>query len=232
MKKNIVLLFCFLLLLSGCSFNVPSIQEVFFKHLFVETENGKTAERLSVFLRFLDEDGREDYNSIILIHDESGMTWTLDRLNSAFFISEDEDTKKKHKHIWAGSNKIAVPQGKIPQGAYSVIVEDSAGNRTIKKSVISSENAPDTFPFKFLLNNENWEIHTEDFSVYKNYSLVLLAADRQPIVVHKIPFSSDNVLSGNLHELKENHPDARYVQCMAENSNGTIAYLTKFYNLY
>lgn len=229
-KGGALFLLCFLCF--NCSFKAPSIAEISVKRLQIETETLAMAERLSIFLIYLDEDGKDDYSTVTVIHKESGLLWFLNRFNSSFFTSEYRDSQKTETRLWIGSNKLAGPQGRIPLGDYSVIAEDLAGNQTIKNVSIIAEVKPRTLPFSFSIQEDTWRIQAEKPSRYTIYSLILLGADRQPIFVKKLGPAEDGLLEDGLDELKSQYPDARYIQCMAENDEGSAAFLTKFYSLY
>ncbi len=99
MRKNyigLLSIFTLLFINFSCSLSKPSISELSVKRLKVENDSGFLTERLSVFLLFKDENGREDYNSVIIVHKESGLSWRLNRNNSSFFLSEfyNEEERK------------------------------------------------------------------------------------------------------------------------------------------
>ena len=64
LKKT--LFFLIVTLLLSCSFDKPEIPELSVKILKIETDAGTIEERLSVFLMYKDENGRNDYSSIQL----------------------------------------------------------------------------------------------------------------------------------------------------------------------
>ena len=64
LKKT--LFFFIAALLLSCSFDKPEIPELSVKILKIETDAGTIEERLSVFLMYKDENGRNDYSSIQL----------------------------------------------------------------------------------------------------------------------------------------------------------------------
>ncbi len=229
-KRLFIILSIFLIF--ACSANKPIISDLSVKKLEIENDSELLIERLSVFLLFKDEDGRQDYNSIILIHKESGLSWTLNRNNSSFFTSETKSEDQAKKILWAGSNNIANPLGKFPSGDYSIIVEDLSGNRAIRNISLESENNLSKLPFTFEVTQDSWNIENIEESNFRNYSLILLGSDKQPIFVKILENNSLNKQNGNLKELKEKYPDARYIQCLAENSQKTIAYLSKAIKLY
>lgn len=225
-----IIFFIILLFFAACSFSKPNIPEISVKVLKIETEDSNLAERLSVFLKYEDENGRNDYSSITVVHLESAFTWVLNRENSSFFSSSQLKSSDVEKTLWIGSNKIADPFGKIPLGEYSIIAEDSAGNRTVQKNSIKETESLAALPFVFQIQNKAWDIEFDQSSNFKNFSLILLGADKQPIFAEILPYSFE--YKGTLDSLLEKYPDARYVQCMAQNAQGSEAYLTKSFNLY
>ncbi|UTD12846.1 hypothetical protein HO345_07560 [Treponema denticola] len=228
LKKTLFFLIAALLL--SCSFDKPEIPELSVKILKIETNAGTIEERLSVFLKYRDENGRNDYSSIQLVHLESGLTWVLNRENTSFFSSSQLRASDSEKTLWAGSNKIASPFGQIPLGEYSVILEDLSGNRTIKKLTLKEPKMLSSIPFVFLIQDGRWRIETSDNSTFKTFFLILLGADKQPLFVQDLPEGSK--LEDSIASLIEKYPDARYIQCMAQNAQGDTAYLTKYHSLY
>jgi len=144
LKKT--LFFFIAALLFSCSFDKPEIPELSVKILKIETDAGTIEERLSLFLMYKDENGRNDYSSIQLVHLESGLTWVLNRENTSFFSSSQLRASDSEKTLWAGSNKIASPFGQIPIGEYSIVLEDLSGNRAIKKITQGKITSPSTTP--------------------------------------------------------------------------------------
>ncbi len=230
-KKNIFKIFIIFFSISffSCAQRPPVISKLSVKRLGVETNSEKLLERLSVFLLFSDENGRDDYNSIRITHKESGLYWQLNRDNSSFFISaKAEDEKEK---FWLGSNKIAHPSGRMPLGEYSIVVDDLAGNQSVKNIHLKDETNLSALPFSFNIEGESCKIKNSDVQ-YKKFYLILLGADRQPIFVKELGEIFDQDYTGNLAALKKEYSDARYIQCMAENSQATISFLTKPYSLF
>ena len=237
MKKNIkkewlkkTLFFFIAALLFSCSFDKPDIPELSVKILKIETDAGTIEERLSVFLMYKDENGRNDYSSIQLVHLESGLTWVLNRENTSFFSSSQLRASDSEKTLWAGSNKIASPFGQIPIGEYSVVLEDLSGNRVIKKLTLKEPEMVSSIPFVFRIQDGRWRIEASENSTFKTFFLILLGADKQPLFVQGLPEGSK--LEDSIASLLEKYPDTRYIQCMAQNAQGDTAYLTKYHSLY
>ncbi|UTC88078.1 hypothetical protein [Treponema denticola] len=228
LKKT--LFFFIAALLLSCSFDKPEIPELSVKILKIETDTGTIEERLSVFLMYKDENGRNDYSSIQLVHLESGLTWVLNRENTSFFSSSQLRASDSEKTLWAGSNKIASPFGQIPIGEYSVVLEDLSGNRTIKKLTLKEPEMVSSIPFVFRIQDGRWRIEASENSTFKTFFLILLGADKQPLFVQGLPEGSK--LEDSIASLLEKYPDTRYIQCMAQNAQGDTAYLTKYHSLY
>lgn len=217
-------------LLLSCSFDKPEIPELSVKILKIETDAGTIEERLSLFLMYKDENGRNDYSSIQLVHLESGLTWVLNRENTSFFSSSQLRASDSEKTLWAGSNKIASPFGQIPIGEYSVVLEDLSGNRVIKKLTLKEPEMLLSIPFVFRIQDGRWRIEASENSTFKTFFLILLGADKQPLFVQGLPEGSK--LEDSIASLLEKYPDTRYIQCMAQNAQGDTAYLTKYHSLY
>ncbi|EMB30813.1 hypothetical protein KP612_03825 [Treponema denticola] len=228
LKKTLFFLIGTFLL--SCSFDKPEIPELSVKILKIETDAGTIEERLSVFLMYKDENGRNDYSSIQLVHLESGLTWVLNRENTSFFSSSQLRASDSEKTLWAGSNKIASPFGQIPIGEYSVVLEDLSGNRTIKKLTLKEPEMVSSIPFVFRIQDGRWRIEASENSTFKTFFLILLGADKQPLFVQGLPEGSK--LEDSISSLLEKYPDTRYIQCMAQNAQGDTAYLTKYHSLY
>ncbi|WP_427190677.1 hypothetical protein [Treponema denticola] len=222
--------FLIVTLLLSCSFDKPEIPELSVKILKIETDAGTIEERLSIFLMYKDENGRNDYSSIQLVHLESGLTWVLNRENTSFFSSSQLRASDSEKTLWAGSNKIASPFGQIPIGEYSVVLEDLSGNRTIKKLTLKEPEMLLSIPFVFRIQDGRWRIEASENSTFKTFFLILLGADKQPLFVQGLPEGSK--LEDSIASLLEKYPDTRYIQCMAQNAQGDTAYLTKYHSLY
>ena len=237
MKKNVkkewlkkTLFFFIVTLLLSCSFDKPEIPELSVKILKIETDAGTIEERLSLFLMYKDENGRNDYSSIQLVHLESGLTWVLNRENTSFFSSSQLRASDSEKTLWAGSNKIASPFGQIPIGEYSVVLEDLSGNRVIKKLTLKEPEMLLSIPFVFRIQDGRWRIEASENSTFKTFFLIFLGADKQPLFVQGLPEGSK--LEDSIASLLEKYPDTRYIQCMAQNAQGDTAYLTKYHSLY
>ncbi|MEL3913115.1 hypothetical protein [Treponema pedis] len=229
-NRSFFIFIAFIFLQINCSFKPPVISEFSIKRLLVETENENFAERLSVFSLYTDEDGKNDYNSVTVIHTESGLSWVLNRNNSSFFISADNTENAGQKKLYAGSNKIAPPSGGFPEGTYSLIAEDLSGNRDIKTFSLNKTEEKRALPFSFNITENSWTVQTHENTELFEFSLILLGADKQPIFAKKLDLSAE--MNGNLLQLKEEYGDARYIQCMLEFANNNFAYLTKPYKLY
>ena len=228
LMKSLILFIVFFL--CSCEFNSPDIPVLSFKILKIETQNSSIEERLSVFLLYKDENGRNDYSSITIVHAESNLTWVLNRENSSFFSSSNLGASDAGKVLWAGSNKISHPLGKIPLGEYSIIAEDLSGNRSIKKISVKDFEDLSSLPFSFKIENKRWKIEPDQLSEFKKFSLILLGADKQPLFVQVLP--QDSQYEDSIDSLLEKYPDTRYIQCIAKTSKGDIAYLTKYHSLY
>ena len=179
---------------------------------------------------YKDENGRNDYSSIQLVHLESGLTWVLNRENTSFFSSSQLRASDSEKTLWAGSNKIASPFVQIPIGEYSVVLEDLSGNRVIKKITLKEPEMLLSIPFVFRIQDGRWRIEASENSTFKTFFLILLGADKQPLFVQGLPEGSK--LEDSIASLLEKYPDTRYIQCMAQNAQGDTAYLTKYHSLY
>lgn len=225
-----VMFLLYLLLVSACSFKPPMIVSFSVKRLQVENEQGTLRERLSVFLLYSDEDGKNDYNTVTVTHKETGLTWVLDRANSSFFSSVSNSISDKNK-VYAGSNKMVHPLGKFSSGTYTFIADDLSGNRAVKTFELTEKKFDTMLPFTFTITETDLKIEITENKEKFNFFLVLSGADKQPLVVKNLGYISAS-LTDSVVQLKEAYGDARYIQCMAEIEDGSCAYLTKSYTLY
>ena len=87
--------FSLILFFISCSINKPYISSLSCKRLVVELDSGRVTERLSVFVRFNDEDGANDYDSMTIFQKNTGLYWHINRSLSSFF-------KTKLSILWEG----------------------------------------------------------------------------------------------------------------------------------
>lgn len=228
-KLFLIVLLC-VFMVSACSFKPPMIVSFSVKRLHVENEQGSLRERLSVFLLYSDEDGKNDYNTVTVTHQETGLTWVLDRANSSFFSSGSGGQSDKNK-LYAGSNKIAHPLGNFSGGTYSLVAEDLSGNRTVNTFELTEKTFDKTLPFIFTITETDLKIEMIENKERLSFFLILSGADKQPLFVKMIGHIPA-AITDSVVQLKEEYGNARYIQCMAETEDGSFAYLTKFYTLY
>ena len=220
--------FFLILLLVSCSINKPYVSSLSCKRLVVELDSGKVAERLSIFVRFNDEDGINDYDSMTLFQKNTGLYWHINRSLSSFFKTDYED---KNSFI-VGTNKIVYPLGKFPMGNYEVQVQDMQGNKVVRFFTIDDELKVSHLNASLKVENGKWEVKVEDEVLFTKFYLLLLGADRQPVFLKAINVSSNSSISDTVEALKNEALDARYVQLCAENAQRNKGYLAKPIQLY
>ncbi|EFW39467.1 hypothetical protein [Treponema phagedenis] len=233
MKKKrffqIFLLVISIFFFSACSFDAPRIITTEVKRLYIIDSNENLRERLSVFVLYTDKNGRNDYASMKIKENASDFIWTADRENSSFFLSSaNNDTE-----LWTGSNKFVYPGQRFPEGMYTITIEDLAGETA--KIDCSLVKAPDilTAPFSFSLQDNLWKLTLKDEgSNFLTASLIFLGADRQPLAVQSLSLIQKGDNTGDIQEAKKLYSDSRYVQCLIENENRTIAFISPPQTLY
>jgi len=194
----------------------------------VELDSGRVTERLSLFVRFNDEDGVNDYDSMTLFQKNTGLYWHINRNLSSFLKTDYED---KNSFI-VGTNKIVYPLGKFPLGEYEVQVQDMQGNKVVRFFTIDDELKVSHLNATLKVENGKWEVKVEDEVLFTRFYLLLLGADRQPVFLKTINVTSNSSISESLETLKNEASDARYVQLCAENAQRNKGYLAKPIQLY
>ena len=218
-----LILFCI-----SCSVNKPYVSSLSCKRVIVELDNGNVTERLSLFVRFNDEDGINDYDSMTLFQKDTALYWHITRSLSSFFKTDYED---KNTFI-VGTNKIVYPLGKFPLGEYEVQVQDMQGNKVVRFFKIDDELKLSHLDAALTIENGIWNVKVGDEALFTRFYLLLLGADRQPIFLKTINVSSNGQVSDSVESLKSESPDARYVQLCAENPQRNKGYLAKPIQLY
>lgn len=194
----------------------------------MELDSGRVTERLSLFVRFNDEDGVNDYDSMTLFQKNTGLYWHINRNLSSFLKTDYED---KNSFI-VGTNKIVYPLGKFPLGEYEVQVQDMQGNKVVRFFTIDDELKVSHLNATLKVENGKWEVKVEDEVLFTRFYLLLLGADRQPVFLKTINVTSNSSISESLETLKNEASDARYVQLCAENAQRNKGYLAKPIQLY
>ena len=225
--KRVIPLFIILLFVS-CSVNKPSMSSISCKRIIVELDNGRVTERLSLFVRFSDEDGINDYDSMTLFQKDTALYWHISRSLSSFFKTDYEDKNS----FMVGTNKIVHPFGKIPLGEYEVQVQDMQGNKVVRFFRIDDELKLSHLNATLTIENGKWEVNVGDEVLFTRFYLLLLGADRQPVFLKTITASANSKTNASIEELKNECPDARYIQLCAENSQRNKGYLAKPLQLY
>ena len=218
-----LILFCI-----SCSVNKPYVSSLSCKRVIVELDNGNVTERLSLFVRFNDEDGINDYDSMTLFQKDTALYWHITRSLSSFFKTNYED---KNTFI-VGTNKIVYPLGRFPLGEYEVQVQDMQGNKIVRFFKIDDELKLSHLDATLTIENGIWNVKVGDEALFTRFYLLLLGADRQPIFLKTINVSSNGQVSDSIESLKSESPDARYVQLCAENPQRNKGYLAKPIQLY
>lgn len=225
MKKfrYLCLILSFFPLYVACSVNKPNVSSFSYKRVTVELDNGKMSERLSIFLRFSDEDGTNDYESMTLIQKDMQLYWHITRTITSFFKSDYDDKNS----FLVGTNKIAHPLGKIPLGDYELQVSDLQGNKVVRLFSIADQSKLSRLEATLTVDAEKWEVKVGNEALYSRFYLLLLGADRQPVFLKTLAVSNNSNISDSISSLKNEWQDVRYLQLCAENSSRTQGYLAR-----
>lgn len=207
--------------LASCSVNKPTISSFSYKRLVVELDDKNVTEHLSVFLHFKDEDGINDYDSMTLIQKDMRLYWHITRDITSFFKSDYDDKNS----LLLGTNKIAHPFGKIPLGKYELQVLDLQGNKVVHFFSIDDESSTDRLSAYLTIEEDRWQVIVEEEMFYSRFYLLLLGADKQPLFLKTLSIGKNSNTSDSINLLKDEWPDARYLQLCAENESRTQGYL-------
>ncbi|HEQ71832.1 MAG TPA: hypothetical protein ENN69_05025 [Spirochaetia bacterium] len=120
--------------LVSCSDNPPEIIETEWQVIVFQNRLlGATYQRLSLFVRGGDEDGEKDLQALHLIQDEEELYWTVK--------AESWEKSTIRGSDWYGSNGFVMPGGgKLPLGAYRVLLEDLSGKMAESRIYLKREN--------------------------------------------------------------------------------------------
>lgn len=221
MKK--FLYFFVVLFLLSCSVGKPSISTLSYKRVIVELDNGQITERLSLFLRFSDEDGTNDYESMKLTQKKMRLYWHITRSLTSFFKSDYDD---KYSFM-VGTNKIAHPLGKIPLGDYELQVYDMQGNKVVRLFSIDGASTLSRIKASLIIEDDKWKVKVENEDLYTRFYLLLLGADRQPVFLKTLSLGKNETIEDSIENLKKEWPNTRYLQLCAENASRTQGYLVR-----
>ena len=216
---------CFLsafLLFSACSFNTPSVVLAKKQRIYSYNRQGALTERLAVFMLLEDDDGRNDYKELTLREDATGLEWSIHRENSVF-LQEAGYSKNTQ---WVGSNKFKYPRRFFPAGQYTLIASDLGGNKTETAFSLQEPQSITSFPFDFMLEDEQWTLTITDSAACSSFLLIMLSADLQPLTVYRLQPDGSNRRTGSLETLENRPSDARYIQCFGENADQSIGFLS------
>ena len=218
MKKNIFFYIASLVSLffiTSCTQGIPEILSLSTQVIKVQQEDLTFTEQLSVFVFFTDSDGTQDFASISLCHNDTGLTWTIDK--------EDAVVRLRGKDRWIGSSVLVGPGGgAIPSGTYTLVVSDLAGNEAVSIISIIRPVFPEQVPCKFFVENEKWVIErNSEFSGFSKFFLFLLDDSNKLLYSWAVPSSSKNEIDGTLSSLRSLAPKATRVQCLVENASST-----------
>lgn len=219
MKK---FLLCFLLpsiLFFSCSQADPVIRTSSVQLLRIQGPAGKFAERLSVFVFFSDGDGTADFDSITVTHDETALSWTIP--------ADECMTRLRGKDLWSGSNNLAGPGDEtLPEGSYTIAVSDLAGNEALSTFNLSRPAFPDYAPFAFNIDGDTWTLtRNGSASGFSRAWLFLYDEKMKLLNSWRVTEANDGRTEGTTDMLRSRAKDAFFVQCYAENADGSAGVL-------
>ena len=212
-----------ILLCAACSFNTPAVVQAKRQRIYSYNRQGALTERLAAFILLDDRDGRNDYKSLTLREDSTGLEWMLHRENTVFLQEAGYGTQVQ----WVGSNKFSYPRRFFPEGTYTLTAADLGGNTTQTTFFLSASYTQKKLPFDFTLQDEQWTLSVTALNVCSSFSLIMLSADLQPLTVYRIAFNNMEQQSDSLAALQDMPTDARYIQCFGENADQSLGFLSK-----
>ncbi len=206
----------------SCSFDKPSVSIPKIQRIYSKSSNNTFSERLAVFVVFDDKDGRNDYEQMILRENSTGLEWTLNRNNTVFL----QEPLHSETQQWIGSRKFVYPRNTFPEGNYTLAVTDLSGNTTEQSFELTDPIPVTAEPFSFSLTETEWTITIENKSLCSSFYLIALGADLEPLAIEEISVGTDTTKKDSISSLKDLSYDARYIQCLSENSSKTQGFLS------
>lgn len=221
---NKPLFFCITLLVSiflimSCAQGSPEISAFSAQIVKVQLENSLFSEQLSLFVFIKDIDGNQDFSSINLTHNDTGLTWNIDK--------DVAVVRLRGNDRWTGSSSLAGPGGgPIPSGMYTLVVSDLAGNEAISLISIVRPAFPERIPMSLIIQKDKWIIEKNpELSEFSRFFLLLLDDKNTLHYSWSVPSSTKNTIEGSMASLRSLAPKATRVQCFVENRNSTAGVL-------
>lgn len=213
------LLFSLTVFFSACTQGKPVFRSSLAQLVYVETEKGVFAERLSYFVFFEDTDGSYDFGSIRVVHDESGLEWIIS--------PADAQVRLRGADRWTGSSNLAGPaDAPIPGGSYSVTVSDLGGHEAPASFTLIRPVFPERSPAVFSVRGDVWElvrnVNTPDF---RRTFLFLYDVNGKLLYSYRVPDGDKSRETGSVASLLALARDAVTVRCYTENEQGTAGVL-------
>ncbi len=207
-----------IIILFSCAQSGPELRSSTVKLLRVQEDSGEFTERLSVFILFQDEDGPEDFASITIRNDDSGLFWLVD--------SGDAVVRLRGSDRWIGSSDLAPPpDGFFPEGDYTIIAQDLAGNEAMHTFMLSRTEYPEKLPVRLSLDGDVWtmERNPDNGGFTENYLFVYTAEDR---LVHVWKMEGNqNKSIGDLDTFRRQFDGAARIRCYSETQDGKAGVL-------
>ena len=210
--------FIFSLVAFSCAQAGPTIQASSVKLLLVQGPSGEFSERLSVFVLYDDPDGKEDFASIMVRHDDSDMFWIVDTSNATVRVRGPDR--------WIGTSEFAPPSGStFPEGDYTVIASDLTGNEAYHTFVLAEIEFPENAPVRFSLEGDLWtmERNEKNAGFTENFLFVF---NNEPRLIHiwQMP-AADTKSLGDLDTFRQQFSDATFIQVYSEKADGKAGVL-------
>ena len=202
----------------SCAQSSPEIRAASVKVVRLQSASGTFVERLSVFLFFHDADGTEDFSSITIRHEQTGLVWILE--------SPDAEVRIRGRDRWTGSSIFAPPPGGFfPPGEYTVTVTDLAGNEAIRPITLSNESFPPASPIRFTLSGDIWTLERNAAAgAFTENFLFLFDREKRLVHVWKMPDNEKRVV-GDLETFRQQYRDAVTIQAYSETRDGQAGVL-------
>ena len=217
-RNKKIVIFTAMLLLGACSQSTMQIATLNAKLIYIQSADNYAVPRLSVFLRYENRMGQNDFNELKIIHRETGLSWTLCADQLSFF----KNNELSENNFIIGSNKIAFPYNTILSGEYIVLLSKLNQKKLSKSFYLAvPQNIIEHFPVETFIENK-----TVKFSSAVSLSkvkLLLLGADKQIFYSQTLHEQSFDAV--DLTDFLNKYRDTHFVQFLFE-ING-IEYISK-----
>ncbi len=216
---TLMVLCCLAGLFTACTQGKPVFRSSLVQLLFVETDTNVFVERLSYFVLFEDTDGAYDFGSIKIVHNETGLEWTID--------SNAAQVRLRGADRWTGSASLAGPgDASIPGGTYSVTVSDLAGHEASSSFTLVRPVFPERSPAVFSIKGDDWVLERNSLSPDFRRTFLFLSDEKGRLLYsYRVDDAAKLRVTGSVAGLLSLAKEAVSVQGFTENESGTAGVL-------